>query len=293
MQNEVVKSGSLEESDGLFSDHTLQWADFSIKRLLACNKVVPIDRNAHEFLLVNAKKRHAFQDKLGEQHVHHEVEEKIMALEEAFRSLDDLDGHDFHRLVDKYQTLDKVLSEAMKCAANHVKDLDKDYQFLPFLIKCSNMVKLSQEVLARTRVRRLFIPLILKFAENVGVKLHARQRFSLRTVRQKLSKAAAKKREAQKDDANNRVKWLEEIAQEAALDHPNTEWQTILSRMVKAAKMKQLNMKLSGVFRRGRSGLDYIEVPDDTWFHDQDSDEVFEIKDGLFCAHSCIQTSTN
>ena len=59
--------------------------------------------------------------------------------------------------------------------------------------------------------------------------------------------------------------------------------------MVDAAKMKQLNMKLSGVFKSGRSGLDYIEVPDDTWFHDQDSDEVFEFKDGLFCAHSRIQ----
>ena len=63
--------------------------------------------------------------------------------------------------------------------------------------------------------------------------------------------------------------------------------------MVDAAKMKQLNMKLSGVFKCGRSGLDYIEVPDNTWFHDQDSDEVFEFKDGLFCAHSHIQASTN
>ena len=63
--------------------------------------------------------------------------------------------------------------------------------------------------------------------------------------------------------------------------------------MVDTAKMKQLNMKLSGVFKSGRSGLDYIEVPDDTWFHDQDSDEVFEFKDGLFCAHSHIQASTN
>ena len=63
--------------------------------------------------------------------------------------------------------------------------------------------------------------------------------------------------------------------------------------MVDAAKMKQLNMKLSGVFRCGRSGLDYIEVPDDTWFHDQDSDEVFEFKDGLFCAHSRIQERTS
>ena len=48
-------------------------------------------------------------------------------------------------MVDAYQTLDKVLSEAMKSAAKHVKDSDKGYRFLPFLIKCSNAVKLPHE----------------------------------------------------------------------------------------------------------------------------------------------------
>ena len=125
MRNAVVKSGLLEDSDGLISDHTLQWADFSIKHLLGCDRVVPLGRNTREFLLVNAKKKHAFQDKLGELHAHHKVDEKRMALENAFRSLDDLDGLEFCRLVDAYQTLDKVLSEAIKRAAKHVKDSDK------------------------------------------------------------------------------------------------------------------------------------------------------------------------
>ena len=42
----------------------LQWVDFSIKRLLGCDKIVPIVRNSREFLLVDAKKKHAFQEKL-------------------------------------------------------------------------------------------------------------------------------------------------------------------------------------------------------------------------------------
>ena len=57
-------------------------------------------------------------------------------------SLDDLDGHNFHWLVDEYQTLHKVVSEAMKYAANDAKDSDKGYQFSSFLVKCSNAVKL-------------------------------------------------------------------------------------------------------------------------------------------------------
>ena len=158
MRSSVVNSGSLEESDELFSDHMLQWADFNIKRLLGCDRVVPLGRNTREFLLVTAKKKHTFQDKLGELNSHHKIEEKILALEDAFCSLDYLDGLDFHRPVNAYQTLDKVLSEAMKSAAKHAKDSDKGYLFPPFLIKCSNAVKLWQEVLVRTRVCQPFTP---------------------------------------------------------------------------------------------------------------------------------------
>ena len=57
-------------------------------------------------------------------------------------------------------------------------------------------------------------------------------------------------------------KWLEDITQEAQKDSPNTEWEIILKRMIKAARMKQLHLKLTGIVRGGRSGLDYIEVPD-------------------------------
>ena len=66
----------------LFSDHKLQWVDLNIKRLLGCDRIVPLGRITREFLLVNATKKHAFQDKLGDLHARHKVEEKIFALED-------------------------------------------------------------------------------------------------------------------------------------------------------------------------------------------------------------------
>ena len=81
-------------------------------------------------------------------------------------------------------------------------------------------------------------------------------------MRQKLSDARARKTAAQKEDASNRLKWLEEIAQEAQKDSRNTEWETILKQMIEAARMKQLHLKLTGIVCGSRSGLDYIEVPD-------------------------------
>ena len=34
----VIKSGSLEENDGFFSDHTMQWVDLNVKDLFKSGK---------------------------------------------------------------------------------------------------------------------------------------------------------------------------------------------------------------------------------------------------------------
>ena len=49
--------------------------------------------------------------------------------------------------------------------------------------------------------------------------------------------------------------------------------------------MKQLHLKLTGVVRGGRSGLDYIEFPDNEWYFDHQTNELFRFKEGLFYAH--------
>ena len=52
--------------------------------------------------------------------------------------------------------------------------------------------------------------------------------------------------------------------------------------------MKQMNLKLTGIVRESRSGLDYIEVPDNEWYFDRLTNELFRFKDGLFYSHVCI-----
>ena len=82
------------------------------------------------------------------------METKIDKLEADFECLDDneLDGDKRRRLVARYQTIDKVIAENMKCAANSVKSSDRGCQFSNelLIIKCSNQVKLWEEVLSRT-----------------------------------------------------------------------------------------------------------------------------------------------
>ena len=52
--------------------------------------------------------------------------------------------------------------------------------------------------------------------------------------------------------------------------------------------MKQLHLELTRIVRGGRSGLDYIKVPDNEWHFDHQINELFCFKEGLFYAHVCI-----
>ena len=52
--------------------------------------------------------------------------------------------------------------------------------------------------------------------------------------------------------------------------------------------MNQLHLKPTGIVRGGRSGLDYIEVPDNEWYFDHQTNELFRFKEGLCYAHVCI-----
>ena len=70
--------------------------------------------------------------------------------------------------------------------------------------------------------------------------------------------------------------------QEAQKDNPDTEWVVILKRIIEVARVKQLHLKLTGIVRGGLSGLDYIEVPDNEWYFDHQTNELFHFKEGLF-----------
>ena len=176
----------------------------------------------------------------------------------------------------------------MLAAAKKVKQTNKGYQMSPCLIEAMNRVKLWQEVLYRTRHRHTFTKHILKLADTLKIYLGRHQKHGIKRIRQLLSAAMKKKKWAQKMDAESRVEWLEKLAKEAQEDYPTTEWETIMARMIAAAKARQVNLRLSGLMKGERSGLDYIEVPDDKWYYDEKTEELYEFNDGLFCAHPCI-----
>ena len=126
--------------------------DLNTKDLFKSEKVVLSALNMRKFVLTNAKKKLAFQDKFDKLNAYHKVEAKINKLEADFKSLseNELDGDKGRRLVARYQIIDRVIADNMKCAANSVKSSDRGYQFSNELITRSNRVKLWEKFLSRT-----------------------------------------------------------------------------------------------------------------------------------------------
>ena len=63
--------------------------------------------------------------------------------------------------------------------------------------------------------------------------------------------------------------------------------------MFKAAEVKQLNARLTGIMSSERSGLDYIKVPNDTWFYSPRTNEILEFREGMFTAHAKVLGQVN
>lgn len=110
----------------------------------------------------------------------------------------------------------------------------------------------------------------------------------MKQICQRLSTAYKKKKWPQKIDAEDRIKWLKELTKEAQKDHPDTEWEKILAQIIAATKARQVNLKLSGMMKGEQAALDYIEVPNEKWYYNEETKELYEFNDGLFCAHPCI-----
>eukprot|EP00956_Cyclotella_meneghiniana_P028262 scaffold65213_cov39-Cyclotella_meneghiniana.AAC.1 len=58
--------------------------------------------------------------------------------------------------------------------------------------------------------------------------------------------------------------------------------------MISVSKQKATNKRLNGIFRPEWSSLDYIEVPNETWFLSKDGEELYEFNNGIFVAHQKI-----
>ena len=173
----VIEADHLKKTK-VSSDHTMQWVDLNIKDLFQSEQVVPSARAKYKIVCANKhyvhKKKHAFQEKFEKLNAYHKVEAKINKLEADFESLSEtgLNGDEGKRLIARYQTIDRVIADNMKCAANSVKCSEREYEFSNKVVISSNRVKLWEEVLSQTQRHKPFKRHILRLAEKISYKFY-------------------------------------------------------------------------------------------------------------------------
>jgi|EP01082_Thalassiosira_pseudonana_P005944 hypothetical protein len=142
----AVQGGSLGIHEGLFSDHTLQFVDFDQRRLFRNNAYVPLTRQERQFTLKNAIKKNAFLTKLYEIHSHQRIDDRVVALAQAFS-----EGGKTDDLVQRYNNLDYEIRCSMLAAANTQARKNFGYLWSPALVKAGMMTRLWRSITSSKR----------------------------------------------------------------------------------------------------------------------------------------------
>ena len=72
---------------------------------------------------------------------------------------------------------------------------------------------------------------------------------------------------------------------EAAIDKPDSDWESILKQMISNARQRSNQQKLTSIMKPARSGLDCIMIPNESWYYSVNTNALFSFKEGLFLAH--------
>jgi hypothetical protein len=288
----VIKSGALALHDGITSsDHTMQFVDLDERLLFRDDSFIPMAGFKREFRLYDTKKKAQFQEKLLEIYDHQQIPKRADKLIEKLRRA----GEATPELVDEYERLDDEVVRAILSAAAATGRKDFGYQRSPALINAGLTIRLHKAIRSCILRGFRFNEMIKRLAATLKYCLPNHESISPNEAHANLNEAWKQKREIEREDAEKRACWLEEIAEEKALEK-GTEADKELKSMIAAARSRAMYKRLRAILKPEWSALDYIEVPTKHWYLTKSGDELYEFNEGIFLAHSggaMITYSTN
>jgi hypothetical protein len=284
--NSVVGCGSCGLQDAIHSDHTLQWVDFDIAKLFRSTSYDLTSSFGREFSLSNVIKKKAFQTKLTEIYIHQQFCESVQEL------TDDLATHGaLPDLVEQYQRLDYEMVCALQAAASSVAKYDQGYQRSPALVDAGRTISFWRFIMQCIRSNIPYTQRIHNLAQYLEIEPNEYENVSMAFARKQLYITQQNQRDAIQSDSSNRQKWLEALADEIALDNPNTTKEAALRQMISVSSSKALNRTLTNIYKPGGGAIKMTKVPSAEWYYDQPNDELyhFDFDDGVFQAHPLIE----
>jgi hypothetical protein len=258
----------------------MQFVDLDERLLFRDDSFTPIAGFKREFRLYDRKKKRQFQEKLKEIYDHQRIRERVDDLINRFWMAEEATPE----LIEEYEKLDTEIVRAILAAAAAVGRKDFGYQRSPALVHAGLAIRMHKAIKSCITRGFRFNDAIRKLAELLKYNLPEQDSLNLKAAHANLNEAWKEKRSIEREDAEYRANWLEEIAEEVALER-GTEAAKELKSMIAAARTTSMFKRLRAILKPEWSALDYIEVPTKTWYLTKDKEELYEFCEGIFLSH--------
>ena len=286
LEDSVVRVGNLGSHEGAHSDHALCYIDFDTDKLFYGRIHRPVDIGARQFMMEQSDKAEKFLNILRQKQNHQRIKERVFELAALFAE----HGCKAH-LMRRYQLIDKDFMETALASAHEAGRKKFGYMRSPDLTHKGELLIFYKSLLNCRGRRAEWSDGIKASAERLNIDLAQFDHSTYNSLRQEVANRRKELWTSQKECAELRIKWLEELAQDRARAEGKPDWEKKMKDMVRTAEERTINRKLTSIIKGQHQRLDRIQIPLYDWFYSKKEDEIYHYSDGVFESHAAAKKS--
>jgi hypothetical protein len=273
----VKRVGYLGSHEGNFSDHCLAYIDFDCQMLFRGQVNRPVEIGSREFMLEQTDKKLAFTCKLRKLQHDHRIRERVFKLARCFAEHGDTEAN-----VRMYNKLDTEHKELVLSAARKAGHRKYGYMRSKNLVEAGQHVILLKALLDCKQRNEPPSAGCLRAAKRLEMDIGFYTEASYNDVRRRVYEARRNLWEIQKNAEEERVNWVEELAQDRTRAAGDKDWESKMRNMKRIAEDRAVDKRLTSVLKGNHSRLTMIQVPTHDWFYSEKSNELFHFTEGVF-----------
>ncbi|NCG03282.1 MAG: hypothetical protein GWP22_07470, partial [Actinomycetales bacterium] len=284
----ILRIGYIRTHEGAASsDHVLGWVDFDENTLFQGVINRPVALHSREFLIEQDDKAQKFLMDLIPKVEEVGLADRVFTMARHFTRTGRCT-----RNVALYQRLYREFLDRAKGSASTVGRKNSRYMRSDPPTQRGRLHLLYSHILDCKRRRAPPSASMVQRASADGIDLDYAMSRSYKEIRQEVAVRRRELWECQKDAESERDEWLQERAKDRAkaLEDPN--WEAKMRIMIRTARERASNRKLTAITKGLRRGLDGIQVPTHDWFYSPSTNEIFHYSDGVFEAYPSAQDGT-
>lgn len=282
----VRRIGALGLHEAMISDHVMVFVDIDEKEALEGKLNRPVRIPSREFILAQSDKCQSFLEAFKEQAEIHQFKRRIESLRSRLTAAGSTPA-----LVREYNNIDKQIQDAILSAAK--RTIKKKYGYCRSL----NLGKAGMGVsfwksVHSARNLHMEVPDGTKnMAGELQLAMEEVEQLTKQQIRTKIREAVSDLRDIQYKAYEEREEWVAENYRDIARARQELDWESNMKKMLREAKERTVNKKLTGLTKGSRRSLDWIEIPIGQWFYSHTNKEIYKYDRGVFECYAAITPS--